>query len=153
MRKKTILISILSLFFIFSGITSLAFEIYSFLKLDILNSEIIYWIVYRSIFDSMLFIIGIGIWFGKTWSWWLAIFFFLHVIMRETLKLSFPLEPKQAVGFIFPIIMILILLNKNVIQYLKIDFSNRLKKLFIFSILSAIVFSIFPGIYELGLLH
>ena len=153
MRKNPISIYILSIFFIFSGITSIALEIYLFQKLDVLDLQTIYWITYRSIFDIILFVIGVGIWSEKKWSWWLAIFFFLHVIMREIIDIHFPFEQKQIISFVFPIIMILILSKKSITQYLKVDFNNRLKKILIFSSLSILVLSIFPGLYELGILH
>jgi hypothetical protein len=153
MRKKPILIYLLSIFFIFSGITSIALEIYLFQKLDILDLQTIYWVTYRSIFDIILFVIGIGIWFEKKWSWWLAIFFFLHVLMRGSIKLYSPFELKQAISFIFPIVMILILSKESILQYLKVDFDNRLKKIFILTSSSILIFSVFPGVYELGILH
>lgn len=153
MKTKPISIYILSIFFIFSGTTSILLEIYLFLKIDMLDLQAIYWISYRSIFEIMLFAIGIGIWFGKKWSWWLAVFFFLHVAMRESIELQFPLEIRQTISFIFPTIMVLLLSKKSIIQYLNVDFNNRLKKIFIFSSLSILVFSVFPGIYKLGILH
>jgi len=153
MKKKPILIYVLSIFFFFSGITSIVLEIYLFQKIDILDLQIIYWVAYRSIFDITLFVIGVGIWFEKKWSWWLAIFFFLHVLMRESIELHSPFELKQVISFIFPTIMILILSKKSILQYLKVDFNNRLKKIFIVSSLSILVFSVFPGVYELGILH
>ncbi len=153
MRKKPILIYMLSIFFIFSGITGIALEIYLFQKLDILDLQTIYWVTYRSIFEIILFVLGIGIWFEKTWSWWLAIFFFLHVLMRNTIELYFPSELKQMISFIFPTIVILLLSKKSIIKYLKVDFNNLLKKILIFSSLSILVFSLFPGIYKLGILN
>lgn len=87
LNKRPTGISILSVLSIIGGLGIIILQVVyskntgdSLSGLDISTTSII---VTLFLYAVLAIVLGVGMWLGKSWAWWLAIFYYAHTVLRH----------------------------------------------------------------------